>query len=104
LVVEGSPDAEEEKFQISAYFGHLSAILAVGIFLWQATLDGGWLRATFGGPSTFFWLLIGIWLTLSIMAMRRRQHWWVIFTAPFAIYPVFMAALLFAACTQGNCI
>ena len=104
-MMESSTDAAEEgTFRVSDYLGQLSAILAVGIFLWQAGLDDGWLEAAFGRPATFFWLLIAVWFTVSILAIRRRQHWWVIPTAPFAIYPVFMAGILTTACMQGNCL
>jgi hypothetical protein len=102
-MVEGS-DGTTETHRLRDFLGHFSAILAVGIFLWQANLEDGWLEAAFGPPSTVFWLLIAAWLSVSILALRRRQHWWVVATAPFAIYPIFMAAILFGACVQGNCI
>lgn len=84
------------------FFGAGAAILAVGIFLWQAT--DGWFEVAFGELALLFWAGIALWLVASALAVRARQHWWVITTAPFALYPLAAVALLIAACSQGNCL
>jgi len=90
--------------KVKDYFGMASAVLAVGLFLWQATRPGRWLEATYGDLAPVFWTLIAIWFGVSVLAIRNRQHWWVILTAPFACYPVVMAVGLALACRSGNCI
>jgi hypothetical protein len=97
-------DEIEVRPKVKDYFGMASAVLAVGLFLWQATRQGGWLEATYGGLASAFWALIAVWFGLTILAIRNRQHRWVIVTAPFACYPVVMALGLALACRSGNCI
>ena len=84
--------------------GPVAATLAVALFLWQATRPDGWLEAAFGGLAVLFWAGAAFWLVTSILAIRARQHWWVIATAPFALYPISMVAILLAACVGGNCL
>jgi len=97
-------DEHEAGAKTKDYFGMASAALAAGLFLWQASRQGGWLEATYGGLAPVFWALIAIWFGVSVLAIRNRQHWWVIPTAPFACYPVLMALGLALACRSGNCI
>jgi hypothetical protein len=102
--VAEDPQTPEPDLRVSQFYGHIAASLAIAISLWQATRDGGWLEAAFGGLATPFWIAVALWIAASWLAVRKRQHWWVILTAPFAIYPIAMAALLSAACLRGNCI
>jgi hypothetical protein len=103
--VGAEPDSlNDDRVGLSDCYGPVAATLAVSLFLWQATRPDGWLEAAFGALALLFWTGIGFWLLAGIFALRERQHWWVIVTAPFALYPVAMAALLYVACLQGNCI
>lgn len=84
--------------------GVASAVLAACLFLWQTTREGGWFDAIFGELSPPFLAGVLLWLLVSVFAIKNRQHRWVILSAPFALYPIFMAALLLGACIQGKCI
>ena len=99
------PEARDnEEFGVDDFVGPVAATFAVGIFLWQATRTGGWLEAAFGGLAVFFWMAVALWLITSIIAVRARRHWWVIATAPFALYPIIAVVLLASECAQGNCL
>lgn len=95
---------DDDRVRLRDSYGPVTATLAVSLFLWQATRPSGWLGAAFGQLSLLFWIGAALWLLCGIYALRERQHWWVIATAPFALYPVAMAAILFGACLRGNCI
>lgn len=96
--------ANKDWRSLKEAFGPVAATLAVGLFLWQAKRPDGWLEAAFGGLAVLFWVGAALWLVSSILAIQARHHWWVIATAPFALYPISMVAILLAACTGGNCL
>ena len=93
-----------EEGRIAGIVGPASAVVAVSLFLWQASLADGWLEATPGAASPFFWAGFGAWIAFAAAAVRGKQLWWAIAGAPFALYPVVMFALLLAECAAGNCL
>lgn len=82
----------------------MAATLAVALFLWTVSRRRGALEALFGELAPAFWIGVSLWMAASLLAVRSRQHWWVIATAPFPLYPIGMAALLVAACFGGDCL
>lgn len=102
--MKAEPQTAEAGVRLSDFYGHISASIAVGLFLWQATRTGGWFEAAFGGSANLFWVAVAVWLITSVLSVRKRQYWWVIVTAPFAIYPIAMVAVLAGACARGNCL
>ena len=89
---------------IRDWYGAAAATLAVALFLWQGTRDRGWLEATAGPFATYFWIGVFAWAVLAFLAIREKQHWWVLATAPFALWPVVAFGILQAACARGNCL
>ena len=102
-----SDDLKQEpdgRIRPGALFGPASAILATALFIWPATHPDTWLGVAFGSGSSIFWLGSLLWIVITIVAIRRRQHWWVIPTAPFALWPLVISVLFYAECMRGNCI
>lgn len=103
MEAESGPDAER-GLGARDLAGPAAASLAVALFLWASSRPGGASGAPFGELAALFWTGAALWLAASLLAVRARQHWWVIATAPFPLYPISMAALLAAACFGGDCL
>lgn len=92
------------RIRPGALFGPASAILAAALFIWTATDPDTWLGVAFGSAARIFWLGSSLWIVLTIVAIGKRQHRWVIPTAPFALWPLVMSVAFYAECMRGNCI
>jgi hypothetical protein len=83
-------------------WGQASALAGLLLFLWQWTFRGGWFEATLGPRAAVYWIGVVLFLALSFVAVRKRQFWWIIPVAPFALYPALMGGLVYAACVWGH--
>jgi hypothetical protein len=90
--------------RLSRFYGPVAALSAVAIVLMQITRPYGGTEAAFGSLAPLFWIAALVWLIAAGLAIRVRQHWWALASAPFVLYPVTMAGLLLAACLGGSCI
>jgi hypothetical protein len=82
----------------------LPIVIAVALPFWQSQFRYGWLEMALGSFAWLFWLAVLAWGVMTIAGIRRHRAWWLLITAPLVLYPVVMAALLFAACMGGDCL
>jgi hypothetical protein len=94
-----SSAADTERLRPGDFYGHAAATVAVALFLWTR-MDP---HAAYREMAALFWGGLGLWLVAGTLAIRARQHWWVIATLPFALYALTSLALL-AACLLGDCV
>lgn len=82
----------------------LPVIIAIALPIWQMQLEYGWVQMAFGRFAWLFWALALLWVVLVTVAIRRHRWWWLLITAPFVLFPVFMLGVVLVACAPGNCI
>ena len=85
------------------WHGPAAGVVAT-LLLVDLTVAGDVLYAGFGRYALLFWGAILLWFVLAVLALRRRQIWWVLFTAPIIFLPLFMAGSLALACMRDNCL
>ncbi|WP_315761022.1 hypothetical protein [Sphingomonas sp. Y38-1Y] len=79
-------------------------MIAAIVPVWQTQLEHGWLELAFGGWAWLVWVAVAVWVACTVLAIRRHNAWWLLATAPFALYPVAVAGVILAACATGNCL
>ena len=87
------------------FTGALAVWVAVALLALLQALQGfDGLEVSFGRLMIVYWLGLAAWLVCLIHALWTARLWWLLLTAPIALYPVAIPTLLLAACMQGNCI
>ena len=79
-------------------------LIATALPLWQIQLEYGWVQMAFGRFAWLYWTLTLIWTVLVAAAIRGYRWWWLLITAPFVLFPIFMVGVVLVACSGGNCI
>jgi hypothetical protein len=86
------------------FVGPAALLLALTQFGWLHTFQYGPIEGALGSYAALYWLSLIGWLTLSVLAVRYRQRWWVIASLPVVLYPLVMVGGLLFECAGGNCL
>jgi hypothetical protein len=75
--------------------------IAVALLIWQAFATYGWLEVAFYPLS---WILAVASLVCTLLMVVRKRRWWLLLTAPVALYPLFLMFKIAGACSRGSCL
>lgn len=75
--------------------------IAVALLIWQAFAPYGWLEVAFHPLS---WILAVASLVCTLLMVVRKRRWWLLLTAPVALYPLFLMFKIAGACSKGSCL
>jgi hypothetical protein len=81
----------------------LALAIPIAFLIAQLFFRYGWLEMALGRYAIVFWIVAGAWLCALIVSFRRRQ-WWALLSAPLALYPIVLSAMLLTSCAQGDCL
>lgn len=55
------------------------------------------------GAGYVFWIMIFAWTICVTCAVLWRRRWWLLLTAPFLLFPVYIIGAVVVSCLQGRC-